>query len=199
MGERLKVLELFCGIGGCAAALGERAQVVAAVDVSRKALAAYCRNFNHAALARTLESISAGHWRAWQADLWWLSPPCQPYTHRGHRQDLDDPRAASLLAVLDRLPEVRPRYLALENVPGFAGSRAHARLRDVLEQCGYRVQETTLCPTELGIPNRRRRFYLVASRERLVDWPERNGRPSHPAFQVGRCRQNWFARDGSGF
>jgi site-specific DNA-cytosine methylase len=79
-----------------------------------------------------------------------------------------------LLALLDRIGEIgveAPRYLALENVPGFQGSRCHARLAATLERAGYRWREGCLCPTELGVPNRRRRYYLVASREdEVADW-----------------------------
>jgi site-specific DNA-cytosine methylase len=95
-----------------------------------------------------------------------------PYTHRGRRRDLDDPRAESFKAVLHRLREVRPHHVALENVTGFQGARAHGALRDVLARCGYHVVEQVLCPTELGIPNRRPRFYLVASQDRLAERPE---------------------------
>jgi hypothetical protein len=104
-----------------------------------------------------------------------MSPPCPPYTARGLRRDLEDPRTRSLLAVLARIAELRPRSVAFENVPGFVGSRAHERLRETLARCGYRVAETLLCPTELGIPNRRQRFYLVASLDRLGVWPAREG------------------------
>jgi site-specific DNA-cytosine methylase len=61
-------------------------------------------------------------------------------------------------------------------VPGFQGSRAHEQLRQALDACGYAVRETLLCPTELGLPNRRQRFYLVAGRQGLTDWPPRVGR-----------------------
>jgi site-specific DNA-cytosine methylase len=186
----LRVLELYCGIGGCAAALAPPAavggpaaepppaaegapaairapaaiEVAAAIDVNHLAVGVYRRNFPHPAVVRTLESFAAAELAAFAADLWWLSPPCQPFTRRGLGRDLDDPRAASLLALIDRAAEVRPRHLALENVPGFAGSRAHGRLRAALDGAGYEVRERLLCPTELGVPNRRRRFYLVASR-----------------------------------
>lgn len=165
-GFPLRVLELYCGIGGCAAALdgSGAAEVVAALDINHLALAAYRRNFHHPATARTLESLAAAELAAWEADLWWLSPPCQPFTRRGLGRDLDDPRTASLLALADRATEVRPAYLALENVPGFAASRTHARLRAALDGAGYEVRERLLCPTELGVPNRRRRFHLLASR-----------------------------------
>jgi site-specific DNA-cytosine methylase len=159
------VLELYCGLGGCAAALaGTGARVAAAYDVNPAALAVYRANFPHPAHARALDALPAAELARWDADLWWLSPPCQPYTHRGRRRDLDDPRAASLVALCDRIAELRPPRVALENVPGFAGSRAHDRLREVLDRGGWVVRERLLCPSELGLPNRRLRFYLVASR-----------------------------------
>jgi site-specific DNA-cytosine methylase len=174
------VLELYCGIGGCAAALagmaaegGRAHEVVAAIDVDRRALAVHQRSFGHPTLARTLEGLSADELAAFGADLWWLSPPCQPFTRRGLRKDDRDPRSRSLLALLDQLERIdemggggrAPDHLALENVPGFQGSRTHARLVGVLERRGYAYREGTLCPTELGLPNRRLRYYLAASRE----------------------------------
>lgn len=171
----LCVLELYCGIGGCAAALGGAAAVVAAIDIDRRALEVYRRNFpGHPALARTIEGLTAAELAGFRADLWWLSPPCQPYTRRGLGRDDQDPRAASLLTLIDRLRELgpnSPRHLALENVPAFQGSRCHQRLLETLARGGYRHREGQLCPTELGVPNRRRRYYLVASRDGLPgDW-----------------------------
>jgi len=166
-----RVLELYCGIGGCAAALGTRAEIVAAVDINRAALEVYRHNFPHPAVARTIDSIGVGDLERWRADLWWLSPPCQPFTRRGLRRDDADPRSASLLRLIELLDRTPPPCLALENVPGFAGSRTHALLRAALDRQGYEVRETQICPSDLGVPNRRRRFYLVAARERLLDPP----------------------------
>ncbi|MEZ5293055.1 MAG: DNA cytosine methyltransferase [Vicinamibacterales bacterium] len=172
-----RVLELFCGIGGCAAAVAGEATVVGAVDQNRHALRAYAANFGHPVHPLAIETVPRATWFRWDADLWWLSPPCRPFTTRGRQRDLDDPRARGLLAVIDALEAVRPPAVAVENVPGFQGSRAHARLGSVLRQAGYDVRETLLCPTELGVPNRRRRFYLVARRGGLADWPARTAVP----------------------
>lgn len=163
----LRALELYCGIGGCATALDARAEVVAALDINRQALAVYQHNLPHRTIACTLESIAADRLGRWQADLWWMSPPCQPFTRRGRQRDLADARTQSLLRLIEKLEQAPPRYLALENVPGFRGSLTYDRLRKALEGLGYRLEETLLCPTELGIPNRRQRFYLVAG-ERLL-------------------------------
>ncbi len=184
-GGRLRVLELYCGIGGLAAALepaADVAEVVAAVDVNQRALDVYRYNFPaHPVLAAAVESIAAERWQSWDADLWWMSPPCQPFTRRGRQRDLEDPRATNLLTVLERIAEFRPRYVALENVPPFRGSRLHARLLRTLEGAGYSaVRETVLCPTELGIPNRRRRYYLVAGRTPLHPTLSPEGRESQP-------------------
>lgn len=173
----LSVLELFCGIGGCAAALGERARIVAAVDQNRVALRAYSMNFPARTYPLAIESVPDTLWREWEADLWWMSPPCQPFTTRGLRRDLADPRTRGLSAVVRRLAVSRPRYVAMENVPGFVGSRTHARLRDALDDAGYTVRETVLCPTSLGLPNRRQRYYLVAARDALAEWPAPSGSP----------------------
>jgi site-specific DNA-cytosine methylase len=163
----LRVLELYCGIGGCAAALPPGAEVVAALDIDRTALEVYRANHPHPAEVCTLESLRADDVRL-DADLWWLSPPCQPFTRRGLGRDLDDPRCASLLHLLGLIARVRPPLLALENVPPFLTSRARARVLATLEGAGYETRERLLCPSELGIPNRRRRYYLVASRRGLA-------------------------------
>lgn len=170
-----RVLELFCGIGGLAAALPPGVEVAAALDVSELALAVYRANHAHPAHACAIDSLRDDDPRLASADLWWLSPPCQPYTRRGLGRDLDDPRSAGLSRVVRLLERRAPAALALENVPEFAGSAGHVLLRGALERAGYAVAERLLCPTALGVPNRRRRFYLVAGRERLAGWAAAGG------------------------
>ena len=126
--------------------------MVAAIDVNHLAVEVYRRNFPHPAAVRTLESLTAGELAAFGADLWWLSPPCQPFTRRGLGRDLADPRTVSLLALIDRIGELPPPYLALENVPGFAGSATHERLRGVLEAAGYRSASACSAPPSWACP-----------------------------------------------
>jgi len=154
----VRVLELFAGIGGCAAALAQpssenssaAAEVVAAVDIDEQALAVYRRNFSHRTLVRTIESLPAEDFARFDADLWWLSPPCQPYTKRGLQRDSDDPRSAALANVTRCLAEVRPPFVALENVPQFADSLGCERLKEMLAAAGYEFREWQFCPTMLG-------------------------------------------------
>lgn len=169
----LSALELFCGIGGFAAAVARtNVRVVGALDQSPAVLAVYRLNFpGHVSRQVDLEKITATKLADFAADLWWLSPPCQPYSVRGQQKDLADPRARSLahlLTVFADIPlECLPRHLALENVAGFARSQARQHLVELLTTRGYQFHERLLCPTELGMPSRRPRYYLVASREGL--------------------------------
>lgn len=163
-----RAIELFCGIGGFAAAVGDRFEIVAAVDINRTALDVYQHNFDHPVVAASVESIPFSRLQDWDADLWWLSPPCQPFTRRGRQLDTDDLRSAGFLGLLDRITRILPAHIVMENVPGFVESQAHLRLRELLETLGYHVQEQLLCPAHLGIPNRRQRFYLIGSQEALT-------------------------------
>lgn len=163
---------------------GSNVRVVAALDQSRVALDVYRLNFpGHAARERNLEQVTRTELLDAGADLWWLSPPCQPYSVRGRRRDLDDPRARSLAHLLELFATIPaaslPYHLAVENVAGFACSRARELLTGLLFERGYRVRERLRCPTELGVPSRRPRYYLTASRHGLT--PQRSQpRPSRP-------------------
>ncbi len=169
----IRALELFCGIGGfAAAAAGTAIRVAGAIDQSPAALDVYRMNFpGHDAWQLNLENVTPEELQVFGAGFWWLSPPCQPYTVRGAGRDAGDPRALSFRRVLDVMArmseESLPTHLALENVEGFIRSEMRRRLVDFLSGRGYRVQECLLCPTELGVPMRRPRYYLMASRGRL--------------------------------
>lgn len=170
----IRALELFCGIGGFAAATADLdIMIVGAFDQSLHALDTYRLNFpEHPARQTNLERISAWELTAPAADLWWLSPPCQPYCERGSRRDLDDPRSRSLLHIMEllsRIPNDKlPVCLAVENVAGFMESQARDKLTRVVCDRGYELHERLLCPTELGVPSRRPRYYLTASRTPLT-------------------------------
>lgn len=166
----MRILELYCGIGGVAAALDPSVEVAAAVDQSEPALSVYRHNFpGHPVVAKRVDSLDPRWLRGLAADLWWASPPCQPFTKRGNRRGLEDPRADTFQALLRHLDAVRPEAFAMENVEGFQGSDGHDLLRATLERTGYpHVREHLLCPSDFGVPNRRPRFYLVASRTELL-------------------------------
>ena len=162
----VRALELFAGIGGFAAAQPE-VDLALAIEQSGVASAVYRANFRHKTSSLNLDHVSPDRLAAVEADLWWMSPPCQPFTRRGRQADLDDPRTRAFQAVVAAIGIVKPRLVAMENVPEFNGSRAWALLRESLATAGYRVREHLVCPSDWLLPTRRRRYYLVASQADL--------------------------------
>ncbi len=168
----LRAIEFFAGLGGFSAAWPE-VTVAAAFDIHQVAASIYAANFAHPFRIREIESITSSEIQDLNANLWWMSPPCQPYTARGNQADIADPRARSLLHLIDLIPDCLPQFIMLENVLGFGDSIALTRLHEQLTRCQYQTQSIQLCPTQMNWPNKRPRFYLIASRDRvLAPWRE---------------------------
>ena len=172
MDNRMRAIEFFAGLGGFSAAW-PHVDVVAAFDIHQVAATVYAANFSHPFHVREIESIASSEVQALNANLWWMSPPCQPYTARGNQADIADPRARSLLHLIELIPECLPEFIVLENVLGFTASVALKRLLEQLHRNQYQTQTIQLCPTQMNWPNRRPRFYLIASRTRAITpWRE---------------------------
>jgi DNA (cytosine-5)-methyltransferase 1/tRNA (cytosine38-C5)-methyltransferase len=154
-------VEFFSGMGSFAEACRESpVRIVAAFDQSALANVVYRHNFGLAPIDSNLDSIQAKEIP--EAEIWWMSPPCTPYSVRGKRADIQDTRARSFLRLMQILPEKRPPLIFLENVRGFAESQVRQLFLDVLTDLKYSIVEKQLCATNFGIPMRRPRHFVVA-------------------------------------
>ena len=168
-------LELFCGIGGFAAACTRLRRdgigLITAVDIDRTALAVHAHNFPQQ--QRRVAELASFDTRRVKAGFWWLSPPCLPFTRKGLQRDLADRRTQPLLHLIGQINSHSsgPRALAIENVPPFAESQTAAWVIQHLQQAGFETAWELRCPSELGWPMRRQRAYLLASRSGLRDLP----------------------------
>ncbi|KAJ2356531.1 hypothetical protein GGF43_002010 [Coemansia sp. RSA 2618] len=166
----LRVAEFYSGIGGMHFALKEAgidSQVVRAFDISTVANEVYKHNFADVpVMQRNIESLPMSLFEGLKADLWTMSPPCQPYTRQGQQRGSDDMRAKSFLFLIDLLGKLqhKPMHLLIENVAGFEQSDTRNNLLLQLIREGYRYEEYLLNPLQLCYPNSRTRYYLLAKR-----------------------------------
>ncbi|KAJ1829738.1 hypothetical protein LPJ56_000050 [Coemansia sp. RSA 2599] len=168
MAGEFRVAEFYSGIGGMHFALKEAgidSHVVRAFDINTVANEVYKHNFPGVpVMQRSIESLPMSLFEALRADLWTMSPPCQPYTRQGLQKGSEDQRAKSFLFIIDLLARVqrKPKYLLMENVAGFEKSDTRALLLRQLVRVGYRFEEYLLNPLQLCYPNSRTRYYLLA-------------------------------------
>nr|6FDF_A Chain A, tRNA (cytosine(38)-C(5))-methyltransferase [Schizosaccharomyces pombe]6FDF_B Chain B, tRNA (cytosine(38)-C(5))-methyltransferase [Schizosaccharomyces pombe]6FDF_C Chain C, tRNA (cytosine(38)-C(5))-methyltransferase [Schizosaccharomyces pombe]6FDF_D Chain D, tRNA (cytosine(38)-C(5))-methyltransferase [Schizosaccharomyces pombe] len=173
--KRLRVLELYSGIGGMHYALNLAnipADIVCAIDINPQANEIY--NLNHGKLAKHMDisTLTAKDFDAFDCKLWTMSPSCQPFTRIGNRKDILDPRSQAFLNILNVLPHVNnlPEYILIENVQGFEESKAAEECRKVLRNCGYNLIEGILSPNQFNIPNSRSRWYGLARLNFKGEW-----------------------------
>jgi len=161
----LKACEFFSGIGAFSEALqlsfAEKVSVIQAFDQSAWANQVYLLNHGLAPDKRSLATIKPAS-IAKEASLWWLSPPCTPFSRRGQRKDLEDERAQPFLHLLSLLPSLRPTYVFIENVIGLEGSRMENHLRTVFAENNYALGSIKICPSQFGVPMLRPRLFYLA-------------------------------------
>jgi DNA (cytosine-5)-methyltransferase 1 len=176
----IRALEFYSGIGAFSqAAKPYGIKVVAAYDQSQWANQVYELNNRHKPSSRNLDSISIQDIP--EADLWWLSPPCTPYSRRGEQKDMSDPRAKSFLHLIEFMVLKKPATILIENVEGFLHSKMYEHLCQTLQSNGYLVDSIKLCPTMFAVPMLRPRIFIVA---RLATATERSLVTSLPPIAV---------------
>lgn len=90
--------------------------------------------------------------------------PCQSFSIAGKRAGLDDPRGNLTIEFARLADRLRPTWLVWENVPGVLsidGGRTFGAFLGLLVQLGYGVAYRVLDAQHFGVPQRRRRVFVV--------------------------------------
>lgn len=96
--------------------------------------------------------------------------PCQSFSVAGLRAGLDDPRGNLMLTYVAILERFKPKWFVWENVPGVLSSnkgRDFGAFLAAVGQCGYGFAYRVLDAKHFGVPQRRRRVFVVGC---LGDW-----------------------------
>ncbi|CAH0563462.1 unnamed protein product [Brassicogethes aeneus] len=169
---KMNVLELFSGIGGMHMALeesGVEGNVVASVEINPNANVIYRHNFPEInILNKNIEGLTGEFINKLDINTILMSPPCQPFTRNGLKNDVKDTRTNPFMHILNLLPELtKVGRILIENVKGFEKSEMRGILLDVLKKNDFIWQEFILTPTQIGVPNTRHRYYCLAKRRPL--------------------------------
>jgi DNA (cytosine-5)-methyltransferase 1 len=186
-GEGVTVADLFCGCGGmtlgileACRALNKSAKVQFACDLSPDYLEVYTKNFAPSTASdKPIESAFDSELGAklsptekrWGARLKGLTlavggPPCQGHSDLNNYTRRNDPRNSLYLRMARFAEVVEPEHIIIENVLGVRHDKhgVFNRTAEYLGKLGYFVDEVVLKAEELGIPQRRHRAFIVASK-----------------------------------
>lgn len=90
--------------------------------------------------------------------------PCQSFSIAGKRKGFEDARGTLFFEIARVARAKRPAYLLLENVPGLLshdGGRTFAAILGTLDELGYHVEWQVLNSKDFGVPQSRKRVYII--------------------------------------
>lgn len=172
MAAELTMIDLFAGVGGLSLGF-ERVgfKVVLANEYDASIAEAYIRNRNKPNMI--VEDIrklpvheTFGSYKG-KVTVVVGGPPCQGYSQKGQRKTIHDERNFLFRYFVDVVREVEPEYFVMENVPNLLtneGGYFKRELISLFSKIGYTVNADVLCASDYGVPQDRRRAFIIGKR-----------------------------------
>lgn len=178
----MKIIDLFCGIGGLSLGFEQAGfDVVAAIDMWSDAIKTYNHNrakkvgqvipveeFNETLIKDILKKnkitgVIGG-------------PPCQGFSTVGQR-DINDPRNKLYLEFYKTVKLSKPDFFVIENVKGLLTLNHGAFVNDILtrfgeEGLGYSINYKLVNAANFGVPQNRYRVFFVGIKGKKFTFPD---------------------------
>lgn len=174
-----KFVDLFAGLGGFHSGLSRLGgKCVFAAELDEYLRDLYSKNYNimpEGDIRLVGESDVPSH------DLLCAGFPCQPFSRAGKKKGTECPESGKLIDdVLRIIRSKRPSYIMLENVPDILTVQNGLfwdYIVSNLKSEGYAVDYKVYTPQDFGIPQKRKRVFVVASKVGLshFSWPRQCG------------------------
>lgn len=167
---KLNVLDMFCGAGGSSAgARAAGAQVRAGIDGWDLAVKTFADNFEDAVAHHRMLTPGCVPGRAFREgafDMIMASPECTNHSPaKGSAPRCETSRATSHY-ILNFASRLRPRWIVLENVIQLKTWNGFDQLINGLRDQGYNIRVERLDASEFGVPQTRRRLFVICDRDR---------------------------------
>ncbi|MBS0951666.1 DNA cytosine methyltransferase [Lactiplantibacillus plantarum] len=174
----INAVDLFCGVGGLTHGLEQTGiNVVAGIDIEEKCRFPYEQN-NHAKFiqgdlkeisSKTIEDLYPTN-----TDIKMLAgcAPCQPFSSYSYRYKGTD-ASINKLDLLDTfgriVKDILPDIVSMENVPQLAKEPIFDKFIAMLDSLNYKIHWHIVFAPKYGVPQKRKRLVLLASRVAEVD------------------------------
>ena len=191
MNREYKIIDCFCGAGGLALGF-ERAgfSVAYAFDIDEASIKTYKHNSQYhrgPAFVGDIYNISK---KSIEEDLGRKldkidviigGPPCQGFSVQ-RRGDDNDLRNNLVLEYIRMIIDIKPKFFVMENVGGLLSKRGvpyYNQLVERLEAVGYVIQKAKLTASDFGVPQSRKRVFVVGEytvkEKAIFEFPKPSG------------------------
>lgn len=185
--KKYTAIDLFCGAGGLTVGLQSAGfNVLAGVELNKAAAETYAMNHKKHAIYEQdickispLEMLNDLGLKKGELDLLAGCPPCQGFsTHRTRNRgvSVEDDRNDLVFEFVRFVEEMLPKTIMMENVPGLYKDQRMVLVEKKLKALGYQFGEDTIAvrnASDYGVPQRRNRMIMMASRLGLIDAPQK--------------------------
>jgi DNA (cytosine-5)-methyltransferase 1 len=175
--EKFTAVDLFAGAGGLGEGFRQAGfQIVGAVEQHPYAAATYsCNHPSTAVVCLPIQEVEPVEFRRsigmsnGELDALIGGPPCQGFSESNRRtRCMGNPRNHLYLEFVRFVEAFRPRWVVIENVAGLLTLSRGAILTAIcsaLGSAGYRTGWVLVDAAEHGVPQHRRRLFIVGRRE----------------------------------
>ena len=178
--KKIKVLDLFSGCGGLS--LGFKMagfEISGAIDNDADSIQTFKKNFKKSkSLIKDINKINKKEIKKNfnNIDVIIGGPPCQGFSNANRWQkEYNDPRNLLFLKFIEFVKIIKPKMLLIENVSGIL-SRSKGQIinniKEILNENGYKVDYKLLNASEFGVPQIRKRVFIVGNRLSSIDFFE---------------------------
>jgi|SRR5690625_5102309 len=186
--NKFKAIDLFCGAGGLTVGLQKAGfEVIAGVELNPVAIDTYRLNHKkHRLYDSDIRDLSPKKimgdlgFKKGELDLLAGCPPCQGFsTHRTRNKSISvmDKRNDLIFEFVRFTMEMLPKTVMMENVPGLYKDERIQKVVEILKAIGYIFEDHSLAirnAADYGVPQRRRRMIMMASRLGSIDEPRKS-------------------------
>lgn len=173
------VVDLFAGVGGLSLGFRQAGfNIVIANEIDKDIAQAYVTN--HPETKMINEDITQLDidtvFRPYKGNIDVVigGPPCQGFSQKGARRILDDERNFLFEYFFKVVEYLKPKYFLMENVPNILTANNGSFKQDIYDQfenLGYNLDSGVLNAFDYGIPQTRRRAFILGKLDGIVSLP----------------------------
>lgn len=164
-----RAIDLFCGAGGSSIGASQAGvEPVLAIDQWSLATEIYRDNFPYTQVIQDdLRSLTPKRLarKFGPLDILIASPECTHHTCARGSAPRDEISKETALEIFRYAAAFKPRWIVMENVVHMRRWSKHETFKVALQELGYNVSEQVLDATHFGVPQKRRRLFLICDLE----------------------------------